>query len=242
MDDTIALHHSKAVMNFHEPSGYLLPLTAAILTGVAACSSEASSRRCGCDLHRSLPTKQGSKGRSPLARVGAGQGRAGPPLPRVGRGEQPLQFNRSSSLKSALVSSHAEVETIVGGKVVRKNVDTTNPKKVPEDERGKRGVKTFFIKNSTIRKNEDVFSLDSEPRLFQWIHDQLGPDALRGKDFKFAVSGKEICLACLVDIPAAARTAGVKSVTVFEEATGRIFFWAPGMKEKLVLLEPTIRK
>ena len=123
-----------------------------------------------------------------------------------------------------------------------KNVDTTNPKKVPEGERGKRGAKTFFIKNSTIRKNEDVFSLDSETRLFQRIHDEIGPDALRGKNFTFAVSGKEICPACLVDIPAAARTAGVKSVTVFEEATGKIFFWAPGMKEELVPLEPIIRK
>ena len=121
-------------------------------------------------------------------------------------------------------------------------VDTTNPKKVPEDERGKRGAKSFFIKNSTIRKNEDVFSLDSETRLFQRIHDNIGPDALRGKDFTFAVSGKTICHACLVDIPAAARTAGVKSVTVFEEATGKIFFWAPGMKEKLVPLDPIIKK
>ena len=36
--------------------------------------------------------KQGSKGCNPLARVGAWQGRAGPPLPGVGRGEQPLQY------------------------------------------------------------------------------------------------------------------------------------------------------
>ena len=113
---------------------------------------------------------------------------------------------------------------------------------VPESDRGEKGASPFFKRNSIINKNADLFSLDTELGIFQEIHDQHGPDVLQGKDFKFAVSGKDICPSCLIDIPAAARTAGVKSVLVYEEHSGRIFFWAPGMEEELVPLRMTVEK
>ncbi|NDD31702.1 MAG: adhesin, partial [Proteobacteria bacterium] len=51
-----------------------------------------------------------------------------------------------------------------------------------------------------------------------------------GADMKLVVEGKPVCGHCLGDIPAMAEKAGLKSLTVVEEATGKTLQWKPGMR------------
>ncbi len=51
-----------------------------------------------------------------------------------------------------------------------------------------------------------------------------------GADMTLTVEGKAVCDYCKGDIAAAAEKAGLKSLTVKENATGKTLYWKPGMK------------
>ena len=54
--------------------------------------------------------------------------------------------------------------------------------------------------------------------------------ATKGADMTLTVTGKAVCGFCRGDIAAMANKSGLKSLTVFEEATGNTLYWQPGMK------------
>ena len=49
----------------------------------------------------------------------------------------------------------------------------------------------------------------------------------RGADMIINVSGRRVCGFCRSDIPFADHNAGLKSLTVIEEVTGKQFYWNP---------------
>ena len=51
-----------------------------------------------------------------------------------------------------------------------------------------------------------------------------------GKDMLMSVSGEQVCSFCLSDIKVMAEKSGLKSLTLFEEATGRTLYWQAGTK------------
>ena len=51
-----------------------------------------------------------------------------------------------------------------------------------------------------------------------------------GKDMLMSVSGQDICSFCLTDIKLMAEKSGLKSLTLFEESTGRTLYWEAGTK------------
>lgn len=51
-----------------------------------------------------------------------------------------------------------------------------------------------------------------------------------GKDMLMSVSGQDICSFCLTDIKLMAEKSGLKSLTLFEESTGRTLYWETGTK------------
>nr|WP_293641160.1 hypothetical protein [Pluralibacter sp.] len=51
-----------------------------------------------------------------------------------------------------------------------------------------------------------------------------------GKDMLMSVSGEKVCSYCLSDIKIMAERSGLKSLTLFEEATGRTLYWQSGTK------------
>ncbi|NIG76590.1 hypothetical protein F3J34_23780 [Klebsiella sp. Ap-873] len=52
-----------------------------------------------------------------------------------------------------------------------------------------------------------------------------------GKDMLMSVKGEPVCSYCLSDIKAMADRAGLKSLTIFEEGTGRTLYWEAGAKK-----------
>ena len=52
----------------------------------------------------------------------------------------------------------------------------------------------------------------------------------RGADMVLRVTGKNVCGYCVGDIPAAAQAAGLRSLLVIEQATGRQARWTPGTR------------
>ncbi|HHH0641839.1 TPA: VENN motif pre-toxin domain-containing protein, partial [Yersinia enterocolitica] len=53
----------------------------------------------------------------------------------------------------------------------------------------------------------------------------------QGREMAMSVAGKEVCNYCLSDVRAMAEKAGLKSLTVYEEATGNVLFWQQGMNK-----------
>ena len=51
-----------------------------------------------------------------------------------------------------------------------------------------------------------------------------------GKDMLMSVSGEKVCSYCLSDIKIMAERSGLKSLTLFEETTGRTLYWQSGTK------------
>lgn len=51
-----------------------------------------------------------------------------------------------------------------------------------------------------------------------------------GADMFMEVLGKPVCGYCRGDIPAMAENAGLKSLTIDEQATGKVLYWTKGMK------------
>ena len=51
-----------------------------------------------------------------------------------------------------------------------------------------------------------------------------------GADMTLTVTGKAVCGFCRGDVAAMAKKAKLKSLTVYEKATGNILYWKPGMK------------
>ena len=54
--------------------------------------------------------------------------------------------------------------------------------------------------------------------------------ATSGADMTLTVTGKAVCGFCRGDVAAMAHEAGLKSLTVREQATGNTLYWQPGMK------------
>ena len=52
----------------------------------------------------------------------------------------------------------------------------------------------------------------------------------QGRDMTMSVSKEPICGYCRGDIAAMADKAGLKSLTIYEESTGSVLYWQPGMK------------
>ncbi|MCX5575264.1 hemagglutinin repeat-containing protein [Enterobacter sp. E-TC7] len=52
----------------------------------------------------------------------------------------------------------------------------------------------------------------------------------QGREMTMSVSKEPVCGYCRGDIAAMADKAGLKSLTIYEEATGTVLFWQPGMK------------
>ncbi|WP_338554443.1 hemagglutinin repeat-containing protein [Pantoea agglomerans] len=53
----------------------------------------------------------------------------------------------------------------------------------------------------------------------------------QGREMTMSVAGKEVCNYCLSDVRTMAEKAGLKSLTIYEEATGNVLFWQQGMKK-----------
>jgi len=53
----------------------------------------------------------------------------------------------------------------------------------------------------------------------------------QGREMAMSVAGKEVCNYCLSDVKTMAEKAGLKSLTIYEEATGNVLFWQQGMKK-----------
>jgi filamentous hemagglutinin len=51
-----------------------------------------------------------------------------------------------------------------------------------------------------------------------------------GKDMLMSVNGEKVCSYCLSDIKIMAEKSGLKSLTLFEETTGRTLYWQTGTK------------
>ncbi|WP_367071547.1 hypothetical protein [Enterobacter roggenkampii] len=51
-----------------------------------------------------------------------------------------------------------------------------------------------------------------------------------GKDMFMSVSGEKIFSYCLSDIKIMAERSGLKSLTLFDETTGRTLYWQSGIK------------
>ncbi|ELY9421685.1 hypothetical protein SLY17_000603 [Cronobacter dublinensis] len=51
-----------------------------------------------------------------------------------------------------------------------------------------------------------------------------------GRDMNMRVTKEPVCGYCRGDIAAMADKAGLKSLTVYEERTGKTLYWNPGMK------------
>ncbi|WP_213054551.1 cytidine deaminase-like fold-containing protein, partial [Escherichia coli] len=51
-----------------------------------------------------------------------------------------------------------------------------------------------------------------------------------GRDMNMRVTKEPVCGYCRGDIAAMADKAGLKSLTVYEESTGKTLYWNPGMK------------
>jgi len=62
------------------------------------------------------------------------------------------------------------------------------------------------------------------------IQQAFDAGATAGADMTLTVIGKAVCGFCRGDVAAIAKQADLKSLTVFEEATGNTLFWQPGMK------------
>lgn len=52
----------------------------------------------------------------------------------------------------------------------------------------------------------------------------------QGREMTMSVSKEPVCGDCRGDIAAMADKAGLKSLTIYEEATGSVLYWQPGMK------------
>nr|WP_311782976.1 VENN motif pre-toxin domain-containing protein [Pantoea sp. ACRSB] len=52
----------------------------------------------------------------------------------------------------------------------------------------------------------------------------------KGKDMLMSVSGEKVCSYCMSDIKIMAEKSGLKSLTLFEETTGRTLYWQAGTK------------
>ncbi|MBC3212505.1 hypothetical protein HZI46_15070 [Serratia fonticola] len=52
-----------------------------------------------------------------------------------------------------------------------------------------------------------------------------------GKDMLMSVKGEPVCSYCLSDVKAMAAKSGLKSLTIFEEDTGRTLYWEAGTKK-----------
>jgi filamentous hemagglutinin len=62
------------------------------------------------------------------------------------------------------------------------------------------------------------------------IQQAFNAGKITGKDMTMTVTGEAVCGYCVGDIAQAAEKAGLKSLTIFEEATGKTLYWMPGMK------------
>jgi len=51
----------------------------------------------------------------------------------------------------------------------------------------------------------------------------------KGSNLTMTVAGEPVCTYCRGDIPAAAKAAGLKSLTIYEATTGKTYYWQPGM-------------
>ncbi|MFW7208296.1 hypothetical protein ACMGGQ_21340 [Enterobacter sp. BNK-13] len=51
-----------------------------------------------------------------------------------------------------------------------------------------------------------------------------------GKDMLMSLSGEKVCSYCLNDIKIMAERSGLKSLTLFDETTGRTLYWQSGTK------------
>lgn len=49
-------------------------------------------------------------------------------------------------------------------------------------------------------------------------------------DISMTVTGKAVCGYCRGDIAAVAEKAGVKSLTIYEQKTGKTLYWKTGMR------------
>jgi len=52
----------------------------------------------------------------------------------------------------------------------------------------------------------------------------------KGREMTMSVSKEPVCGFCRGDVAAMADKAGLKSLTIYEEATGSVLYWQPGMK------------
>ncbi|MDW2642180.1 deaminase [Citrobacter sp. HN-141] len=52
----------------------------------------------------------------------------------------------------------------------------------------------------------------------------------QGREMTMSVSKEPVCGYCRGDIAAMADKAGLKSLTIYEETTGSVLYWQPGMK------------
>jgi uncharacterized Zn-binding protein involved in type VI secretion len=59
----------------------------------------------------------------------------------------------------------------------------------------------------------------------------------KGADMKMTVTGEPVCGYCRGDVAAMAKASGLKSLTVYEQATGKTLYWEQGMKSLKVLGE-----
>ncbi|WP_100153560.1 cytidine deaminase-like fold-containing protein [Snodgrassella alvi] len=62
------------------------------------------------------------------------------------------------------------------------------------------------------------------------IHQAHKAGVAKGADMSMTVTGKAVCGYCRGDIAAVAEKAGVKSLTIYEQKTGKTLYWKTGMR------------
>lgn len=76
--------------------------------------------------------------------------------------------------------------------------------------------------------NENMGTAHAEVGVIQQAFDK---GMTQGREMAMSVAGKEVCNYCLSDVRAMAEKAGLKSLTIYEEATGNVLFWQQGMNK-----------
>jgi hypothetical protein len=118
-------------------------------------------------------------------------------------------------------------EATIGGRTFRdvnqlaRLGSTKKPTLVAERVAGK------IARDGSARPNANMGTAHAE---IGSIQQAANAGVTKGANVVLRVTGMRVCDYCRGDIPAAAKAAGLRSLTVIEEASGRQLYWQPGMR------------
>ncbi|MFD1246036.1 cytidine deaminase-like fold-containing protein [Paralysiella testudinis] len=93
-----------------------------------------------------------------------------------------------------------------------------------------------LIQNDVLKKgqnlpNSNMNNAHAEIAAMQRLYEKT---STQGKELTLQVKGKEVCSHCLSDIKNMGQKMGLKSVTVYEEVTGKRLIWQKGNKKWII--------